>query len=242
MRAADARDRADVVEAVDGADLRRLRDRGGHGLAGMDEGGRMAADGAVEQRRVDAAECAVDGRQACAAGEVFRRAALVLQHVRLAVGEGDAAGPGERRHRQRIGGGAGGDEIDGHLALEDLGNPGGDLAVEIAGAVGRCEARRLSGKGGRDRRMGARPVVRCEVHGDVPCRCCAGHVGRVAQFEDLRPAGKAPAPFSGGAGDAWTCAQENYATPADANMKFLDPLPFLLKASCEPPGFLAYAI
>jgi hypothetical protein len=65
---------------------------------------------------------------------------------------------------------------------------------------------------------------------------------RVAQFGDLRLAGKALGPSIGDGTVILKGTQENYVTPADTNMKFLDPLHFFLKASCEQAGFLAYAI
>ena len=77
-------------------------------------------DRALELGRVDAPQRAVDRTEPRAAGEIFRRAAFVLDRVRLAVIEADAARLAGQRQRQRIRGRAGADEEHRDLALENL--------------------------------------------------------------------------------------------------------------------------
>ena len=138
MALGDGRDGRDLVEAVDGADLGRLGDRNRHRPAGMDEFRRETGDRALETCRVDAAERPVDRvRAASRSAKIFRRAAFVLDDMRLAMAEGDAAGLGVGGERQRVGGRAGRHEEHRHLALEDLAEALVDGAVEIAVAIGR---------------------------------------------------------------------------------------------------------
>ena len=67
--------------------------------------------------------------------------------MRFLVAEHRLPGRRQRRERQRIGGGAGGDEKDRRLALEDFGEPRLGARGEVVGAVGgRVDAAR-----GRDR-------------------------------------------------------------------------------------------
>ena len=56
-----------------------------------------------------------------AAGEELRRAAFVVVDMGFLVAEHGLPGPGERRQRERVGGGAGGDQERRDVALEYLG-------------------------------------------------------------------------------------------------------------------------
>ena len=110
--------------------------------------------------RVDAPERAVDRAEPRAAREIFRRAAFVLDHVRFAVAEGDAARLVGERQRQRIGGRAGADEEHRDLALEDLVELFGDRLVEVAVAIGRREAGAMRGERRRRPSDARRPSCR----------------------------------------------------------------------------------
>lgn len=161
----DLRDRLDLVAAVERAGLAGLADGHGHGLAGMDEVRLEAGNLALQIVRVDLAVGAVDRRHAGAMGEEFRRAALVLDDVGLAVAQDDAARPVDRGEGEGVGGGAGAHEEHRDLALEQFVEAALDALVEIARAIGGGHAGAVGGEGCIDRRMGAGPVIGSKDHG-----------------------------------------------------------------------------
>src|SRR5690606_21248442 len=91
---------------------------------------------ALEKLGVDAAMGAVNRMKTGPAGKIFRRAAFVLDHMRLAVYQRNAAGPVDACKRQRVGCGSGSDEEDGHFALEQFVEPLLDALVDFTRAIG----------------------------------------------------------------------------------------------------------
>ena len=139
VRLGDRRDRLDLVEAIDRADLGRLGDRDRDRAAGVDEcrprSGRSRASRLSGSMRPSAPSTGAEPR---AAGEIFRRAAFVVDDMRLAVAEGRCR-PAcwQRDQRQRIRRRAGADEEDRDLALEDL----AELLLRPPCRVRRCRRR-----------------------------------------------------------------------------------------------------
>ena len=126
--------------------------------------GRIVGDGCARAWPDRCGPACLDRAKPRAAGEIFRRAALVLDRMRLAMAEADAAGLVGKRQRQRIGGRAGADEEHGDLTLEDL----VELLVRPP-CRGRCRHRRreagaVRGQRRRDLRMRACPIVRSKNH------------------------------------------------------------------------------
>ena len=70
------------------------------GLPGMQDFRWIVGDRALELGRVHAPQSAVDRTEPRAAREIFRRAAFVLDRVRLAVIEADAARLAGQRQRE----------------------------------------------------------------------------------------------------------------------------------------------
>ncbi len=164
VSASDFGNRPDPVQLVERADLGRLGDRDGSGLAGMDELRRIAPDRGFQGVRFHPSQRPVD-RAEPAVGEIFRRAGLVGDHMRLAVAEGHASRPRDRAHRKRIRGRACADEEDGDLAFEDVVECALDLSVQLARSVSGSETGGVAGQARDDLRVGAGPVVRGKEHG-----------------------------------------------------------------------------
>jgi len=120
---------------------------------------RKAADGGRQRVPVHLAARAMDGHEAAGAGEEFRRAAFVGRDMRLGMAESNATRLGDGGERQRIGGRAGADEEDGHLALEQVVEAFFHAAVEIARAVGRGIAGGFERQALGNLGVGAGPVV-----------------------------------------------------------------------------------
>src|SRR5690606_30632616 len=114
---------------------------------------------ALEKLGVDAAMCAVNRMQTGSAGEIFRRAAFILDHMRLAVYQRNAAGTVNAGKRQRVGGGAGSDKEYGNFTLEQFVEPLLDALVDFTCAIGCRKTRSMQGKALGDFRMGTCPVV-----------------------------------------------------------------------------------
>ena len=118
--AGDRRQGGDLVGPVGRPRLRRLAERQRAGLAGLGLAARKARERLGKRRRLDFAVAAGDADDLGPGGEEFRRAALVVDHMRFLVAEHRLPRRRQRGERQRVGGGAGGDEEDRRLALENL--------------------------------------------------------------------------------------------------------------------------
>ena len=109
---------------VDRAEFGRLRERQHAGALFVF----AAAHGGEHRGRPPAGVSlpagAAHADQLGAAGEHLGRAALVDLDVRLVMADDRAVRRAARRQRQRIGGGAGDDQIGGQVALEDVAQPG----------------------------------------------------------------------------------------------------------------------
>ena len=156
---ANAGNDVDLAGRIDRADFGCLGDRHAKREAPIDRAGREGLHTRTQGRRVDLAVVSGNGTNANAAGEKFRRAALILADMRFGMRESDAADTVDRGEGQRIAGGAGRQDPDRDLMVEDLGETRLDLTIQFAGAIGHVEAAGVSLQGVGDLRVGARPVV-----------------------------------------------------------------------------------
>jgi len=199
----DGGDRLDLVRRIKRARLAGLADRDRHRLAGMDEVRLEAGKLPLQPCRVDPPGRAVHRRHAGAMGEEFRRAAFVLDDMRFAMAQNDAARSVDGGESERVRGRARADEEDRDLAFEDLVEAALDRLVEIARAVGGGHARAVGGKRGVDRRVGPGPVVGSENHGGGLQRASAkgklpenweqGFSGTCADIESILLSGRTSA-------------------------------------------------
>ncbi|MOA13406.1 hypothetical protein D3C78_1334550 [compost metagenome] len=93
------------------------------------------------------------------AGKEIRRTALVLDHMRFGMTEGQAASAGNAGQRKRIGRRAGRDEKYRDFAFENLVEAFFDGEIEFAGAISCGKACGFPRKPFVDGRMGASPIV-----------------------------------------------------------------------------------
>jgi hypothetical protein len=161
---ADCGDCRDVGQFINCAALGRLRDRNAHRLARMDVAFGKAVHRRLQIGNIDAACRPVDGLDPCSAREKSWCAGLIRNHVRFAVGKGDAARAGDAGLCQGIGRCSGPDKEDGDVALENCAECLLDGAVEIARAIGRGETAGMSGQIFGNFRMGSGPIIGCEKH------------------------------------------------------------------------------
>ena len=91
------------------------------GLGRLDLAARKARERLAQRLGRDLAADAGNADQLRAGGEELGRAAFVVDDVRLLVAERRLPRAGQRGERERVGGGAGGDEKSRDLALEQLG-------------------------------------------------------------------------------------------------------------------------
>lgn len=148
-----------MLRLVKRTHFRRLRDADGHGLARVNEGGVETLQFAFQKFGINAAQRAVDRVETCAAGEIFRCAAFILDHMRLAVDQRNAAGPVDAGQRQRIGSRTGSDKENGHFTLEQFVEVLFHTFVDLACAIGCRKTGCMQRKALGDFWMGACPIV-----------------------------------------------------------------------------------
>jgi hypothetical protein len=133
---------------ISGAALAHLRDADGGGLGAVHAAAIKRQRRAHRIRRQLAVRTG-DGNESGAAGEEFRRGALVHHEVTVRVAEDRAIRRHERGQRQCVGGGAGDHREHRHLAREDLAEPLPHARADLVLAVRRGGA-------------GVRLLQRCE--------------------------------------------------------------------------------
>ncbi len=163
-RVGDVTEFRDLVDPVDRPGLGRLRQRQRAGLGRFDKPARKARQCLAKGCGRDLAAVSGDPDQLRAAGEEFRGAALVVVDMRLLVAEHGLPGLGQRRKRERVRGGAGGDEKCGDLRFEHI----AQHRRRPRGVVVRAIGRRIHPGRRRDRLQNLRrdpgAVVAREVH------------------------------------------------------------------------------
>ncbi len=138
---------AQLVQCVDRASLGHLGDRDRPALRPVHAAGFFARDGHAQRRGVHLVVL-THQRQLGTTAVEFRRVALVFVDMRHRRTENGLPRVAQRRQRQRIGGGAGGDQIDRRLrGFEHLADA---LAHPVHQRVGAI-AQRIAGVGGGQR-------------------------------------------------------------------------------------------
>ena len=131
----------DLVGAIDGAGLARLRERQRRGDHLVRAVAAIAVKRRLQRLRRDLAVAAGKAGKLQPAAEKLRRAAFVGRDMGLGMAEHDAPGRRDLRQRQRIGRGPGRHQEHRHLALEDLRQPpldaGGPVVIAVAAAQSR---------------------------------------------------------------------------------------------------------
>ncbi len=125
----------------------------------MDRIGDVARHCLFQRGGIDPPLGAVDRTEPRSAGKIFRRAALVLDHMRLSVSECNSARTVCRGQGEGVCSRAGRHEKDGHFALEDRVELVLHGTIEFTRAVSRSKTGCMGGEARGDFRMGAGPVV-----------------------------------------------------------------------------------